>query len=106
MPAGKQEARRGGEGRAERGRPGRGGSKNLCFHRSLLLLLPSLFFLLFFPSLQLRNVDTATSEKKDLTHLCSGAQALGCKNGSALCGLEEIKKTLGISLLSCAKWEQ
>ena len=102
MPAGKQVARRGGEGKAERGRPGRGGSKNLCFHRSLLLLLPSLFF----PSLQLRNVDTATSEKKDPTNVCSGAQALGCKNGSALCGLEQIKTTLGISLLSCAKWEQ
>ena len=62
-----------GTGGYERGRRGRRESKNLCFHPSLLPLLPSLSYLLFFPSLQLRNPDTTTSEKKDPTNLCSEA---------------------------------
>ena len=63
-----------GEGRKER-------IKEFVLLPFPLPLLPSLLFLVFFPSLQLRNLDTPTSEKRDPT-IC--AQILGCKNSSVL----------------------
>ena len=66
-----------GEGRKER-------IKEFVLLPFPLPLLPSLLFLVFFPSLQQRNLDTLTFEKKDPTKLCSGAQILGCKNSSVL----------------------
>ena len=59
-----------------------GENKRIC--ASILppsLLLPSLLFLVFFSSLQLKNIDTPTFEKGDPT-ICE--QILGCKNSSVL----------------------
>ena len=69
-------------------------------------LLPSLLFLVFFPSLQLRNLDTPTSEKRDPTICARVHKFWVVKIVLPLCGFRQIKKISCASLLSALKWEE
>ena len=93
------------EGGKRRGEEGE--NKRICastFPPSFLL--PSLLFLVFFPSLQLINLDTPTSEKRDPT-ICDRVHKFWVvKIVLSLCGLRQIKKISCASLLSALKWEE
>ena len=70
------------EGGKRRGEEGE--NKRICASTPPSIPFLSTLSWVFFRSLQLRNSHIQTSVKKDPTNLCSGKQALGCKNGSAL----------------------